>query len=134
MSEKNARPGWYLAPGGRRRWWDGLAWHDQRTADAPGWNDEPATTQATVAPAQAAPRVSGVAIGGMIVGIIGLLIGIDALTKPLLFLGYADIFGPLVLGGIAVVLAAVSGRAGGGFRVAAFVCGGLLFIIAIASN
>ena len=76
----------------------------------------------------------------MIVGIIGLVIGINAWTKPLLFLGYTDVFGPLVLGCIALVLAAVSGRAGGGFRVAAFICGGLavltglLFIVAIASR
>lgn len=76
----------------------------------------------------------------MIVGVIGLLTGLQNWSKPLLFVGYVDIFGPLVLGGLAIILAAVSGRAGGGFRVAAFICGGLavaagvLFIAAIAAN
>ncbi len=74
----------------------------------------------------------------MILGIIGMVLAFNAYSKPLFFLGYADIFGPVVLGVGALVFAAVSGRRGGGFRLAAFICGGLslaagvLFIVAIA--
>jgi hypothetical protein len=140
LSGNGARPGWYLAPGGHRRWWDGRDWHDQQTVEAPGWREQLPVSQGPSAPVPVATRNSGVAIGGMIVGIFGLLIGLQNWSKPLLFVGYVDIFGPLVLGGLAIILAAVSGRAGGGFRVAAFICGGLavaagvLFIAAIAAN
>lgn len=144
MAEGTARPGWYLAPGGRRRWWDGQAWHDEKTDPAAEWDavrvpppgqdpSSPGTSLTSSAP-------SGLAIAAMIVGIIGIVVAANAYTKPLLFLGYVDIFGPIVLGVVAVVLAAVSGRRGGGFRLAGFICGGVaaaagvLFIAAIANR
>jgi len=142
MAEGSARPGWYLAPGGNRRWWDGQAWHDERTAPAAQWGAQETDThlqdRSASAPTDAGP--SGLAIASMIVGIVGIVVAVNAYSKPILFLGYADIFGPIVLGGVAVVLAALSGRRGAGFRVAGFICGGaaaaagLLFIIAIAKR
>jgi hypothetical protein len=63
----------------------------------------------------------------MILGIIGIVLAVNGYTKPILFLGLADTFGPLVLGAAAVLLAAMSGRNGGGFRVAGLVCGGVSF-------
>lgn len=133
MSDGNAPPGWYLAPGGRKRWWDGQAWHDQRTDPA---------AQPQVSPTGASPSgaVSGVAIAGLILGIIGIVLAVNAYTKPILFLGLADIFGPLVLGVLGAILAAISGRRGGGFRVAGLICGltscaaGLLLIYAITNR
>ena len=140
MSDGNAPPGWYLAPGGRRRWWDGQAWHDQKTA--PAVVQQPAAAPAATQQAGVNQQggVSGIAIAGMILGIIGIVLAVNAYTKPILFLGIADVFGPIALGGVAVLMAAVSGRRGGGFRLAGLICGGfsfaagLLFIYAIGNR
>ena len=120
--------GWYLAPGGQRRWWNGEEWHDTKAPAA-----------APVA-GGAAPRaaVSGIAVAAMILGILGVLVAGNALFKPKIFLGITDVYGPVVLGALAVVLSAASGGKGGGFRVAGFICGavailaGVLIIAALA--
>ena len=136
MADGTAPPGWYMAPGGRRRWWDGQSWHDQKTTPAPPAPGAGAASQG--APSDSRP--SGLAIASTIVGIIGIVLAVNAYTKPLLFLGYGDIFGPLVLGGVGVVLASLSGRSGGGFRLAGVICSafsvaaGLLFIYAIVNR
>lgn len=141
MSDGNAPPGWYLAPGGRKRWWDGHAWHDQRT-DPAAVDGETAVGAPQVSPTVASPSgaVSGVAIAGLILSVIGIVLAVNAYTKSMLFLGLADIFGPVVLGALGAILAAISGRRGGGFRVAGLICGltscaaGLLLIYAITSR
>lgn len=141
MSDGNAPPGWYLAPGGRKRWWDGHAWHDQRT-DLAAVEHETAVGAPQVSPTVASPSgaVSGVAIAGLILSVIGIVLAVNAYTKSMLFLGLADIFGPVVLGVLGAILAAISGRRGGGFRVAGLICGltscaaGLLLIYAITSR
>lgn len=96
MSDDNALPGWYLAPGRRRRWRHGQEWHDQRTAPS---------AQPQVSPTVVSPRgaVSGVAIAGLILGVIGIVLAVNAYTKLILFLGLADILGPLDLGVLGTV-------------------------------
>lgn len=102
-------PGWYRGTEGKR-YWDGQAWLD--TAPSHG-------------------GVSGVAIASMILGIIGLLIGLNALFKPRLFLGLVDVFGPILFAILAVVLAIAAGRRSTGFRLAGFICGGLSALLGV---
>lgn len=101
--------GWYRGPAGDR-YWDGEAWVDS-------------------APKQGG--VSGLGIASMILGIIGLLVGLNALFKPRLFLGIVDVFGPILLGVLAIILAFAAGSRGSGFRVAGFICGGLSVLLGV---
>lgn len=102
--------GWYRGPEGKR-WWDGQAWSDQPPASERG--------------------TSALAVASMMLGVAGLLVAINAIFKAKIFLGVVDVFGPVLLGALAVILAVVAGKRSFGMRLTGILTGGFAVLLGV---
>lgn len=107
MSEVTAAPGWYPAPNGEMRWWDGAHWIDQP-------------------PAVATPR-NGFAIAALVIGIWSLVMVMVPFFIGLFFGGIPSLIA-IGFGIAGIVRSRKLGGLGSGMAITGLCLGGAAFL------